>query len=274
MVTTSWTAANGEEPAMPDAAERVQAMETLLGIVFNDRRLLLQSLLHRSAILERQRDHAVLPNMESNERLEFLGDAVLSMLVAEYAYTNFRGYDEGRLTEVRAALVRRSTLSILAEELGMADLLYVGRSERRPGTRGRMTVLAEALEAVVAAVFLDQGLETARRFVVTLLEGRIPYLLQRAGSLNPKSRLQELAQSTLHQLPTYALLGRSGPAHDSRFTVEASVGGYHATGHGTSKQEAEQQAAQMLLEQIAALLHGSEDPCKSDDRQLEQPDGR
>jgi ribonuclease-3 len=192
------------------------------------------------------------------------------MLVAEHAFCNFREYDEGRLTEVRAALVRRSTLALLAEELGIADLVYMGRSERKPGSRGRMTVLAEALEAVAAALYLDQGLDVARRFVFRLLEGRIPYLLQRADALNPKSRLQHVAQSQLRQLPTYVLLGRTGPAHDSRFTVEARVGDYHATGHGTSKQGAEQRAAQMVLEQIQSLL---DQPTAAVPAEAEQPGG-
>jgi ribonuclease-3 len=254
MVTTSDAGANAEDPALPDATARVESMQILLGVRFNDPRLLLQALLHRSAVLERQRDHVTLPTIASNERLEFLGDAVLSMLIAQYAYENFTDYDEGRLTEARAALVRRSTLAILADALGMAELLYVGRAERRPASRGRMTVLAEALEAVVAAVYLDQGLDVARQFVFKLLEGRIPYLLQRADSLNPKSRLQELAQSQLRLLPTYVLLSRTGPAHDSRFTVEAHVGEYQSTGLGTSKRDAEQRAAQLLLDKVESAL--------------------
>jgi ribonuclease-3 len=254
MVTSSEAEANAGDPAMPDASSRIEAMQELLGFRFDNPQLLLQALLHRSAVLERQRDHVALPSIASNERLEFLGDAVLSMLVAEYAYENFADFDEGRLTEARAALVRRSTLAILADALGMADLLYVGRAERRPASRGRMTVLAEALEAVVAAVYLDQGLEVTRRFVFKLLEGRIPYLLQRGNTLNPKSRLQELAQSQLRLLPTYTMLGRTGPAHDSRFTVEARVGEHQATGQGTSKQDAEQRAAQLLLEAIESAL--------------------
>ena len=265
MVTSSSIPANGDDLAMPDAGSRVIAMEKLLGIPFHDRTLLLQALLHRSAVLERQRDHVAVPAMASNERLEFLGDAVLSMLVAEFAYANFREYDEGRLTEVRAALVRRSTLAILADDLGIADYLYVGRSERRPATRGRMTVLAEALEAVVAAVYLDQGLDVARQFVFSLLEGRIPYLLERADTLNSKSRLQQLAQSKMHQLPAYRLLDRSGPAHDSRFTVEARVGDYQVTGHGTSKQGAEQRAAQILLERLELVLGSQAQPDPASD---------
>ncbi len=255
---------------MPGAASRAEAMQALLGIRFNDSQLLLQALLHRSAVLERQRVHGALPLVASNERLEFLGDAVLSMLVAEYAYQHFTDYDEGRLTEVRAALVRRSTLAILADGLGIAELLYVGRSERKSGSRGRMTVLAEALEAVVAAVYLDQGLEVTRHIVFNMLAGRIPYLLHRADALNPKSRLQELAQSTMRLLPTYELLGRTGPAHDSRFTVTAWVGEQCATGHGTSKRSAEQHAAQLLLEVIestAAEFH------EAVHAQAAQPDG-
>jgi ribonuclease-3 len=216
--------------------------------------LLVQALLHRSAVLERERDGREVPSIASNERLEFLGDAVLSMLVAHYAYVTFPEYGEGMLTEVRAALVRRSTLAIVADSLGLGDLVYMGRAERKPGTRGRTTVLAEALEALVAAVFLDQGLERARLFVIDTFGGQIPSLLERAGSLNAKSRLQQLAQSRKQPIPAYTMLERSGPAHDSRFTVEARVGDVREVGSGTSKQSAEQQAALALLSKLESQL--------------------
>jgi len=222
-------------------------MEVKLGYRFNNKMLLLQALLHRSALLERQREGAAAPGLASNERLEFLGDAVLSMLIAQHAFEVFPAYGEGSLTEARAALVRRSTLAILAEQLGIGELVYMGRAERMLGGRGRATVLAEAFEAIVAALYLDQGLEVTRRFVGSLLDGQLAQLLERAGTLNAKSRLQELAQATVHQIPVYELLERTGPAHDSTFTVKVRAGDYSATGTGTSKQAAEQHAAAALL---------------------------
>ncbi|MDB5057482.1 MAG: RNAse [Chloroflexi bacterium] len=247
MVTGSDRFANLDNVGLPDARQRVEAMEAILGFAFDDRTLLLQALLHRSAVLERQRDGVAAPSLPSNERLEFLGDAVLSMLVAHYAFAHFPEYGEGMLTEVRAALVRRSTLAILAEAIGLGPLMYMGRGERRIGGRGRMTVLAEGFEAVVAAIYLDQGLERTRDFVMSLLEQRITMLLERAGTLNAKSRLQQLAQTQLRVLPAYTLIQRSGPAHDSKFTVEVRAGEFSEVGQGTSKQGAEQRAAQALL---------------------------
>lgn len=255
MVTRSESPANLYE--LPGAASRIQAMEAILGFAFHDRALLLQALLHRSAVIERQRDGDPEPEMASNERLEFLGDAVLNMLIARYAFDAFPDYDEGRLTELRAALVRRSTLGLLADSIDLASCIYMGRSERKAGARGKMTVLAEGLEALVAAIYLDRGLETTGAFVARLLRDRVPELVERAGSLNAKSRLQEFAQTHLRVIPTYALIGSSGPAHDARFTVEVVAGPYRAHGSGTSKQGAEQRAALTLLDEIRAVSSDS-----------------
>jgi ribonuclease-3 len=253
MVTTSSPAANLDDPALPDARARVAAMEVVIGTCFHDQSLLLQALLHRSAVVERRRHGAAPPLLPSNERLEFLGDAVLAMLVARYVYDTFPDFSEGRLSEARAALVRRSTLAILAERLGLGDHLYMGQAERRAGSRGRTTVLAEAFEAVVAAIYLDQGLEAAWRLMSSLLEGQVPTLLARAGTLNPKSQAQSLAQARMRLLPSYRMLGRAGPAHDSRFTVEVLAGDLRAVGLGSSRQAAEQDAARHLLPALESL---------------------
>jgi len=252
MVTGSVLLANLDGFGLADAAPRIQAVEAIIGFEFRDRSLLLQALLHRSAILEMQRDGDLATSLQSNERLEFLGDAVLSMLIARLAYDRFPDYDEGRLTEVRAALVRRSTLGLLADSVDLGSSMYIGRSERKLGARGRMTVLAEGLEALVAAIYLDRGLEEASGFVSRLLQDRVPELLERAGSLNAKSRLQEFAQINLKVIPSYALLATAGPAHDTRFTVEVRAGPYRSIGYGTSKQGAEQHAATALLSLLPA----------------------
>ncbi|HWE62709.1 MAG TPA: ribonuclease III [Chloroflexota bacterium] len=236
-----------EHEGLADAAVRIAQAERRFGVAFQDRRLLLQALLHRSYVLEREREGRPALALASNERLEFLGDAVLSMLIAQYAFHTFPDYDEGRLTEVRSALVRRSTLAMLAEGLGLSDLLYMGRAEQRRGGRGHATVLAEAFEAVLAAIFLDQGLARAETFLADQLRDRIDAFLERAGGLNAKSRLQEYAQAELRLIPHYTLLERRGPAHDSRFDVEARAGEHTATGTGTSIQAAEQDAARILL---------------------------
>jgi ribonuclease-3 len=250
MVACSTASANLDHCALPDAGVRVETVEAIVGFAFHDRSLLLQALLHRSAVIERQRDGGQEINLPSNERLEFLGDAIISMLVARYAYEHFPDYDEGRLTEVRAALVRRSTLGLLADSIDLGPHMYMGRSERKIGGRGRMTVLAEGLEALIAAIYLDHGLEAAECFMTRLLRNRVPELLDRAGSLNAKSRLQEYAQTNLKLIPSYKLMATTGPAHDARFTVEVNAGLNSGIGSGTSKQNAEQDAALTLLKRL------------------------
>ena len=136
---------------LPGLASRVVAAESVLGVRFADPALLIQALVHRSYVLERERDGRDPLPCASNERLEFLGDAILGMLVARLAFDRFPEYDEGRLTAVRGALVRRSTLALLAEPLGLGELIYMGRLERQSGGRGRATVIAEAFEALLAA---------------------------------------------------------------------------------------------------------------------------
>ena len=243
---------------LPNIDERLAAAEARLGVTFIDRRLLLQALLHRSLVLERERDGQQPLTLASNERLEFLGDAVLSMLVAHLAFRRFPDADEGRLTEIRSGLVRRSTLAVLAERLDLGRLMYMGRQETRSGGRGRATVLAEAFEAVLAAVFLDQGLEAAERFIERQLEGQVEALLAHAGGLNAKSRLQEAAQAHLRVIPEYTLLQRSGPAHDSRFVAEVRAGAYRALGEGSSRRLAEQDAAQRLFERHGADIEATD----------------
>ena len=240
--------------ALPHLSARLAAAESALGLRFADRALLVQALVHRSYVLERERDGRDPLPCASNERLEFLGDAILGMLVARLAYDRFPDYEEGRLTAVRVALVRRSTLALLAEPLGLGELIYMGRLERQSGGRGRATVIAEAFEALLAALYLDGGLVQAERFLYSQLEGRLDQLLDRADSLDPKSQLQKLVQARLRAMPSYLLLGRTGPAHDSRFQVEVRAGEYRASGEGSSKQKAEQVAAAALLAELEASL--------------------
>lgn len=240
--------------ALPDLAGRLDRAELALGVRFGDRSLLIQALVHRSYVLERERDGREPLPCPSNERLEFLGDAILGMLVAGLAYDRFPEYDEGRLTAVRVALVRRSTLALLAEPLSLGDLIYMGRLERQSGGRGRATVIAEAFEALLAALYLDRGLAQAEQFLFGQLEGRLDALLDRADSLDAKSQLQKLVQARLRAMPSYLLLGRTGPAHDSRFQVQVGAGEYRAFGEGSSKQKAEQVAAAALLSELQASL--------------------
>jgi ribonuclease-3 len=253
--TKASASADSKAPAVDqDLDHRVSALEERLGLQFANRALAAQALVHRSAVLERERESRPALDYGSNERLEFLGDAVANLLVAAYAFDRFPEYDEGRLTEMRSALARRSSMAIFAQSIDLGSLVVMSPAEARPGTRGHATVLAEAMEAVLAAVYLDQGFDGASRLMQRMLAACGETLLQRAESANAKSRLQELAQTRLRTVPRYTLLGRSGPPHDSRFDVEASVGDQSATGRGTSRQAAEQNAAAALLSRLQREL--------------------
>lgn len=233
---------------LADALERVDRLEARLGIQFTRPELAAQALLHRSVVLEQERAGHRLDWLPSNERLEFLGDAVLNAMAARLVYDCFPAWDEGRLTEARSALVRRATFAQLAEDLGLGDLVYMGNAERRGDGRGRATVLGEAFEAVVGAVYLDQGWDSAHRLALSVLEPRFAALIASIGQGNPKARLQELSQARFGELPEYALVERRGPDHAGRFRVQVRAGPYAAEGEGTSRKRAEQAAANSLFD--------------------------
>lgn len=239
-----------------DLEERVMALEQCLGIRFGNRLLARQALLHRSAVLERERESRPVPELPSNERLEFLGDAVVNMLMAEFAFHRFPECDEGRLTEIRSALARRSSMTMFAESIGLGSFVIMSRAEARKGTRGHATVLAEAMEAVIAAIYLDQGFAAVSRLVHDMLARFGDGLLRDAEAANAKSRLQQVAQSRFRTVPSYVLVSRSGPAHDSRFDVQVQIGDLNASGQGTSRQGAEQHAAAALLLRLQDAASG------------------
>ncbi|HEY8286807.1 MAG TPA: ribonuclease III [Chloroflexota bacterium] len=237
---------------LADGLDRVRGLEDRLGLRFHNLDLAAQALLHRSAVLEQERAGRTLDWIASNERLEFLGDAVLNALTAHLIFDRFPDADEGILTEARSALVRRTTFALLAEDLGLGDLVYMANAERRSDGRGRATVLAEAFEAVIGAVYLDRGWEVARTLAHRILTARLDEILAAMGDGNPKARLQELGQGRLGVLPVYALLERRGPDHASSFRVEARIESFTAVGEGTSRKRAEQSAARALMEMLIA----------------------
>jgi ribonuclease-3 len=231
-----------------DAPDRVRALEARLALCFSTPRLAAQALLHRSVVLEQERAGCPLDWLPSNERLEFLGDAVLNAMAARMVYDRFPTWDEGRLTEARSALVRRASFAQLADDLGLGDLVYMGSAELRGDGRGRATVLGEAFEAVVGAVYIDHGWETAERLAHSMLEPRFASLMASIGQDNAKAHLQVLSQARFGGLPEYALVERRGPDHAGSFRVEVRVGGARAEGGGTSRKRAEQAAARALLD--------------------------
>jgi len=221
-------------------------LQQTLGIEFNDASLLEQALIHSSYLNEN-------PGLVqiSNERLEFLGDAVLGLVVAEKLYQDYSHFAEGEMTRLRSALVRREALARMARAIGLGDYLYLGRGEESTDGRNKPVNLASALEAVIAAVFIDQGLSIARDFILRLLDKELQKIIRQDTVVDYKSQLQELTQSREQQIPTYHVVETTGPDHGKTFTVEVRLGEVVlGTGSGKSKKLAETEAARSALEQM------------------------
>lgn len=220
----------------------ITKLENTLAIKFQNSQLLLTALTHRSYLNE---DRKV---RESNERLEFLGDSVLSLLVSTELYQRFSRYPEGKLTSLRSSLVRAKTLGELAKELALGEYLMMSKGEERSGGRENKSLLADTFEAVLGAVYLDQGLEAAKTFLSRHLFPLISEVEQRVELIDYKSLLQEKVQEETKISPLYKVLGERGPDHDKTFVVGVYTGERMlASGSGKSKQEAEQTAAHEAL---------------------------
>lgn len=211
-----------------------------LGVEFKDENLLKMALVHRSYLNE----HPDFP-LEHNERLEFLGDAVLELAVTEYLYNNYPN-PEGELTNWRAALVNANACAEVAENLELDEFLFLSRGESKDvKSKARLFILANALEAVIGAVYLDAGYSAARTFIEKNVLVRLPYVLEHKLYLDPKSRFQEAAQEKVGVTPAYRVLEETGPDHAKQFVVGVFLGKeLVATGTGTSKQEGEVSAAE------------------------------
>ena len=221
-------------------------LQQTLGVSFNDSSLLEQALVHSSYLNE---NPGIAP--ASNERLEFLGDAVLGLVVAEKLYQDFPHSDEGEMTRLRAALVRGNTLARVARTIKLGDYLYLGKGEEASGGRRKPANLAGALEAMIAAIFLDQGSMVTRDFILRLFDEELQKIANRGARVDYKSQLQELIQSREQQTPAYRLIETAGPDHDRRFTVEVRAGDtILGKGLGKSKKAAETEAAGAALEQL------------------------
>ncbi len=222
----------------------MDTLERRIGILFHDKRLLKEALTHRSYLNEH-------PEWEvpHNERLEFLGDAVLELVVTENLFARFKEYDEGRLTGVRAALVNHLMLAEVAADIGLEKHLYVSRGEAQSPKRGRQATLGNAVEALIGALYLDRGYEAAKQFVERFVLIRIPDVMREERYRDPKSLLQERVQDELQVTPTYRVLSESGPDHAKVFVVGVYFNGdFGGEGSGSSKQEAEREAAERALE--------------------------
>lgn len=222
------------------------ALAKRLGVTFKDAALLKEALVH-SSYLNENPDLAT----RSNERLEFLGDAVLGLVVADELFAGHPDLDEGKLTELRTQLVRRDTLATAASRLELGKDLLLGRGEEGDGGRERPTNLSHVYESVVGAIFLDRGLAAAGKFVRHSLGEEFDKLTARDFPLDAKSRLQELTQSRSQTTPLYRLVRSEGPDHARRFVIEVLIEGKAlGEGEGASKQQAEKKAAQEALDQI------------------------
>lgn len=227
---------------MSDFAAHAQA----LGLSFNNLGLLTEALTHRSYLNENRTTSG-----KHNERLEFLGDAVLELAVTHFLFERFPHKPEGDLTAFRAALVNTYSLAETAEGLGVNDMLLLSKGEKKDVGRARQIILANAFEAILGAIYLDQGYEAAEAFVAKNLYPKIETVIQNRTWQDAKSQFQEVAQEKKSVTPTYKTLKESGPDHDKQFTVGVFLADKEiARGDGKSKQEAEQAAAQGALEKI------------------------
>ena len=222
----------------------IKDLETAIGYRFRNISLLQNALTHSSYANERWHN-----SLLSNERLEFLGDSVLGMLVAEYLYTTFPDRPEGELTRMRADMVCEGTLAAVANKIGIGEHLLLGHGEERFGGRTRNSILADAMESVIAAAFLDGGLEAAKGIVQKFILVEVP--VKRMHNMDYKTKLQELVQQKKNQVIAYALVGESGPDHDKVFQVDVSLNGtVVGSGAGSSKKRAEQDAARAAVERL------------------------
>jgi ribonuclease-3 len=219
--------------------------ETILGMSFQQPELLRRALTHRSYVNEIETD------MADNERLEFLGDAILDFVVGDMLFRRFPDVSEGELTQLRAALVRTDSLAMLAADCQLGDFLLIGKGEENSGGRTRINNLCAVFEAVVGAIYIDSGLDAVRAFAIPRLENLLEYVLEYNLHKDARSMLQERSQAELRFTPIYRLVDAAGPDHEKEFFIEVVVGDIVlGAGVGTSKRSAAQSAARAALQRL------------------------
>lgn len=233
-----------ESTGMGLTERSLQKIVSRLGVNISDARLLEQALTHKSYLGEST-------EAESNERLEFLGDSVLGLVIAEYLYQQFPDRTEGELAKAKAVAVSEPVLAESAKQLGLSEFILMSSGEEASGGRKRPSILADVFEAVIAVIYLDQGLEAARKFILTALESILIDIERKEHIRDYKTLLQEHTQGVYKKTPHYVVVDEVGADHDKTFTVEVRLG--HKTlgrGQGKSKKQAEQAAALEALETI------------------------
>lgn len=221
----------------------ISSLEKIISLKFKEPKLLQQALVHRSYLNEN-------PSFEldHNERLEFLGDAVLELIVTEHLYNHYPN-PEGELTNWRASLVNANNLALVGKDLGLEDYLYLSKGESKDkNTKARAYILANTIEALIGAIYIDHGYKASAKFVTKFVLEKLPYILEHKLYLDAKTKFQEAAQEKVGVTPTYNVIKENGPDHNKHFTVGVYVSGeLVAEGAGTSKQEAETAAAEAGL---------------------------
>lgn len=218
-------------------------LEKTIGVTFKNKDLLKTAMVHRSYLNEHPKFE-----LDQNERLEFLGDAVLELVVTENIYLNYPN-PEGELTNWRASLVNSKMLAKIGQKLNIEEQLYLSRGESKDSGKARQYILANAMEAIIGAIYLDQGWDAAKKFIETFFLVELPEILEKKLYLDPKSNFQEIAQEKTGITPSYKVLNEEGPDHNKVFEVAAHLKNEQiAIGTGSSKQEAQEDAARKALE--------------------------
>lgn len=231
----------------------IKDLEDAIGYRFHNITLLQNALTHSSYANERWHN-----SLMSNERLEFLGDSILGMVVADHLYRNFPDRPEGELTKMRADMVCEQSLAAVADKLSLGQHLLLGHGDSQGGGRKRNSILADAVESIIAASFLDGGLEAAQGIVSRFILCDVP--VTRLHNTDYKTALQELVQQRKNQVLTYTLVGESGPDHNKEFQVEVALNGKTVgSGSGSSKKRAEQDAARQAIETLSPENNGRSD---------------
>jgi ribonuclease-3 len=228
----------------------IRSLETKIGYSFKRTSLLEQALTHKSFAKERPEDSEIF-----NERLEFLGDAVLGLIICEYLYKTYPQYSEAELSKLKSYAVQESTLAEAALRLNIGSYLRLGKGEEATGGRKKSSILADAFEALVAAIYLDSGLRNTKKFTLQNLEEKIKAFISKGISLDFKSQLQEITQERFGVLPRYRIKREKGPQHKKTFEVEVFIKDIlYGSGKGKSKKEAEQKAAEAGLKKLAIKI--------------------
>lgn len=237
---------SSSRPHSVDRPLNVKALERVLQYSIRNPELFRQALIHRSYLQDA--DEAP---VASNERLEFLGDSILNLVVSEYVFYEYPNADEGELTKIRSRLVNRKALVAYARQLNLWDFMFISASAAQSVGRGSETILADAFEALIAAMYLDGGYTEAQRFVRTQIHKALQHKRVSIEDENFKSQLLELAQAGGYGVPRYAVVSEVGPDHDRTFTVEVRVGdAVVGLGTGKNKKDAEQSAAEQALDKL------------------------